>query len=132
MAYIKKYQRFVEELVMTDTQTKPGTGTETETPPVTTPARPLQIPVHRPGQDQQDAPLASTQTETKPGTETETPPVTTPARPLQIPVHRPGQDQQDAPLATADDVIDRFSRVYSQSSAEEQRKVDSYFKNYTY
>ena len=65
--------------------------------------------------------------ETKPVT---APPTTTPdtrpSRPGVTPTTIPSE--QDAPLASAQEVIDRLSRVYSESSEEEKQKIDNYFQ----
>jgi hypothetical protein len=48
---------------------------------------------------------------------------TRPGAPSTIP------SEEDAPLAsTAKDVIDRLSRVYSDSSEKEKEEIDSYFE----
>lgn len=116
MAYIKNYQRFVEEFVMAGSP-RPGTiETPVETP--TTPALP--IPTEIP--DEQDNPLAGTKTGPRP---VETP-VETPVTPaLPIPTEVP--DEQDNPLASAEDVIDRLSDVYSKEDKKGKSEIDSYF-----
>lgn len=53
---------------------------------------------------------------------TTTPMPTRPGAPSTIP------SEQDAPLASAQEVIDRLSRVYSESSEEEKEKIDNYFQ----
>jgi hypothetical protein len=54
---------------------------------------------------------------------TTTPMPTRPGAPSTIP------SEEDAPLAsTAQDVIDRLSRVYSDSSEKEKEEIDSYFE----
>jgi hypothetical protein len=56
-------------------------------------------------------------------TPTTTPMPTRPGAPSTIP------SEEDAPLAsTAQDVIDRLSRVYSDSSEKEKEEIDSYFE----
>jgi hypothetical protein len=54
---------------------------------------------------------------------TTTPMPTRPGAPSTIP------SEEDAPLAsTAQDVIDRLSRVYSDSSEKEKEEIDNYFQ----
>jgi hypothetical protein len=56
-------------------------------------------------------------------TPTTTPMPTRPGAPSTIP------SEEDAPLAsTAQDVIDRLSRVYSDSSEKEKEEIDNYFE----
>ena len=58
MGHIKKYNRFVEEFVMTGTETKPATPTTTpDTPTRPRPTRPGIAPTEIPSEE--DAPLAA-------------------------------------------------------------------------
>jgi hypothetical protein len=70
--------------------------------------------------------FVATQPQTTPTpttTPTTTPMPTRPGAPSTIP------SEEDAPLAsTAQDVIDRLSRVYSDSSEKEKEEIDSYFE----
>ena len=69
--------------------------------------------------------FVATQPETAPTptiVPTTTPMPTRPGAPSTIP------SEQDAPLASAQEVIDRLSRVYSESSEEEKEKIDNYFQ----
>jgi hypothetical protein len=67
--------------------------------------------------------------------DTTTKPTTTPAptttprptRPGVVPTERPGTE--DAPLASAEDVVDRFSDIYSDLPNDEKEEIDSYFEN---
>ena len=60
-------------------------------------------------------------------TPTITPTTPKPSRPGITPTEVPSEE--DAPLAsTAQDVIDRLSRVYSDSSEKEKEEIDSYFE----
>lgn len=125
MAHIKKYSRFVEEFVMSDTQTKPA---PTTTPAPTTVPRPRTRPGIAPTEipSEEDAPLA-TGTETKPVT---TPAPTTVPRPRTRPGIAPTEtpSEEDAPLAAAKKVMDRLADVYAESSKEEKEKIDSHFE----
>lgn len=58
-------------------------------------------------------------------TPTETPTKPRPTAPGIVPTEVPSE--QDAPLASAKDVIDRLSNIYTNSSKEEKREIDSYF-----
>jgi len=125
MSYIKKYSRFVEEYVMTGTDTDTETKPDTDTPVRTRPSRPGSLPIETPAEE--DAPLASgtdTDTETKP--DTDTPVRTRPSRPGSLPIETPAEE--DAPLAAAKKVMDRFIDIYNQSSEEEKNEIDSYFE----
>ena len=57
MSYIKKYSRFVEEYVMTGTDTDTETKPDTDTPVRTRPSRPGSLPIKTPAEE--DAPLAA-------------------------------------------------------------------------
>jgi hypothetical protein len=57
MSYIKKYSRFVEEYVMTGTDTDTETKPDTDTPVRTRPSRPGSLPIETPAEE--DAPLAA-------------------------------------------------------------------------
>jgi hypothetical protein len=68
----------------------------------------------------------------KPGTTTKPAPTTTPTttprptRPGVIPTERPGTE--DAPLASVEDVVDRFSDIYSDLTNKEKSEIDNYFE----
>ncbi len=122
MGYIKKYQRFVEEFVMTETKPSPTT-----TPAPTTiprPTRPGITPTEIPSEE--DAPLAGTETKPSPTTTPAPTTIPRPTRPGITPTEIPSEE--DAPLAAAKEVMDRFERIYSEVSKEEKEKIDSYFE----
>jgi hypothetical protein len=127
MAHIKKYSRFVEEFVMTGTETKPA---PTTTPAPTTVPRPRTRPGIAPTEvpSEEDAPLAKG-TETKPAPTT-TPAPTTVPRPRTRPGIAPTEvpSEEDAPLAVAKKVMDRLEDVYRESSKSEKEEIDSHFE----
>ena len=118
MNRIKKYDAFLEFVLSNPIPSE----TETDTPTIPRPrTRPGITPTEIPSEE--DSPLGNNPSET----ETDTPTIPRPrTRPGITPTEIPSEE--DSPLASGEKVIDRLSRIYSDSSKEERQEIDSYFQ----